>query len=218
MALARQETPTPKTAATPTPETTPPSLQPAGNAAMQEQLQAPPATATPSGPLGRMWNRILGKPEGTDSSGAVATTAQVRAYLDGIGLAEGELFRGMKLDGVAEGLMKQYDADKDGRISWTEFQGFAEQLTSILVGPTGADAEHGATDNAPRDGQASLKEIQARTAGKLPKDTDHRDLVAQLGARAVLDAADTDQGDRPVSKRTLSKEEWTSAAKGLGKQ
>jgi len=217
MALAYQQT-TAKTESAPAvAAVAPPTVQPGGNAAMQEQLKAPPAGPAPSGPLGRMWNRILGKPEGTDSSGLRANTAQIRSYLDGIGLAEGEMFRGMKLDGVAEGLMKQYDGDKDGSLSWSEFQGFAEQLKGILLGDKGALAEHGATDTS-KDGQAGLKEIQSRTASKLPKDTEHKDLIAQLGARAVLDVADSDQQNQPVSKRSLSKDEWTNAATGLGKQ
>ncbi len=194
------------------------NLQPQGNAAMQEQLLAPPAGAPAvGGPLGRMWNHILGKPEGTDTSGASATRDQVRSYLDGLGLAEGELFRGKKLSGVADELMKTYDGNKDGSLSWAEFQGFASQLTSILTGAGGPAAEHKATD-ASRDGKASFDEIKDRTESKLPKNTDYKDLIAQLGARATIDAADTDQSKLPISQRSLSAEEWTKAAGELGKK
>lgn len=192
------------------------NLQPQGNAAMQEQL-ASPAAPPVSGPLGRMWNHILGKPDGSDTSGALATRDQVHSYLDRLGLAEGELFRGKKLSGVADELMKSYDADRNGTISWAEFQGFAAQLTGILAGAGGAAAEHGATDSS-KDGQANLKEIKGRTEAKLPKDTEYKDLIAQLGARATIDAADTDQQNLPVSQRSLSAAEWTTAAGELGKK
>lgn len=193
------------------------NLQPQGNAAMQEQLLAPPSAPAVGGPLGRMWNHILGRAEGTDTSGATASRDQIRSYLDGIGLAEGELFRGKKLSGVADELMKSYDSNRNGALSWAEFQGFASQLTNILSGPGGAAGEHKATD-ANKDGKANLDEIKDRTEGKLPKNTDYKDLIAQLGSRATIDAADTDQQKLPVSERTLSADEWTKAAGELGKK
>lgn len=185
-----------------------PTTQPRGNAAAQEKVGA-------AAPLARMWSHISGKAEGADPTGTTVSRGQLRSYLDRIGLAEGEMFRGTKLDGVTDKLVETYDTDKDGKLSWAEFQGFGAQITNILSSGKGSLAEFGVADSS-GDGQASLKEIQSRTAARLPKDTDHKDLIAQLGARATIDAADTNQQDQPVSKRTLSADEWTAAAKGLG--
>ena len=187
-----------------------------GNAAIQEQVQAPTDTGLAvHGPLGRMWNHILGKPEGTQTTTATVTRSEVRAYLDRIGLADGEFFRGKKLDGVADSLLQKYDLDHDARLTWTEFLGFGKELAGMLVGPAGPEAEQKTTDTS-KDGQASMEEIRTRTAARLPAKTQHKDLVAQLGARALLDAADTNEQEKPVAQRTLSTGEWTTAAKELG--
>lgn len=210
-------TPTPTPAAsTGGPTTTPTVSQPGGNAAAQDRLKKV------SGPIGRVWNHILGKPEGSsDTSGATVDKAMVRAYLDKrLGLAEGELFRGKKLDGVAESLVSQFDKDGDGRVSWPEFQQFESQIFAMLA-PGGekpgadvgavAGAQFGKVDSS-GDKAADLDEIQASTKAALPRGTDHADLVAQLGARVAIDAADRDEGGKPIGERTLSREEWTSAA------
>lgn len=197
-------------------------LQPAGNAAAQEQAVLPPSPGPEavSGPMGRVWNRMLGRPDtATDTATLKVTLAQVRAYLERIGLAEGEMFRGAKLDGVSEGLLGQYDTDKDGKLSWAEFRAFEAQLTVILAGGSDlgkAGAHHTKTDTN-RDGQASLGEVQASTKAQLPKGTDHADLVAQAGARVTVDALDTDQRDKAVSQRTLSAAEWQKGAEELKK-
>lgn len=191
-----------------------PNRQPAGNGAAAQDVKG-----KVGGPLGRVWNRILGQPESADTSNATVDQAMIRAYLDSkLQLAEGEMFRGKKLDGVAQNLVKTFDKDGDAKLTWTEFQGFQSTLMAMLA-PDGAKdhgaAEHGVVDQD-GDGGAGLPEIQSRAKDKLPPNTDYKDLVAQAGARVAIDAADKDEGNKPVSERSLSKTEWTNAAKELG--
>lgn len=197
-----------------------PNRQPAGNGAAAQDVKG-----KVGGPLGRVWNRILGQPESADTSNATVDQAMIRAYLDSkLQLAEGEMFRGKKLDGVAENLMKTFDKDGDARLTWPEFQGFQSTLLAMLAPETAAGSqdaatsapkEHGVVDED-KDGKAGMSEIQSRAKDKLPSDTSYKDLVAQLGARVAIDAADKDEGGKPVSERSLSKTEWTNAAKELG--
>lgn len=188
--------------------------QAAGNGAAQDRLKKV------SGPIGRVWNNILGQPASANTADASVDQAMVRAYLDKrLGLAEGEMFRGMKLDGVAEKLVGTLDKDGDGKITWPEFQAFEGQILSVLApgaDKAGADVaglastQHGRI--AGTDGRADLGELQGSAKAALPRGTEHADLVAQLGARVAIDAVDRDESNKPVSQRTLSREEWTSAA------
>jgi hypothetical protein len=150
----------------------------------------------------------------------------VRAYLDKrLGLAEGEMFRGMKLDGVAEKLVSTLDKDSDGKITWPEFQAFEGQILAVLApGAEKAGANVGGLATAQHekiagaDGKAGLSELQGAAKSALPQGTDHADLVAQLGARVAIDAVDRDESTTPIGKRTLSKEEWTGAASEVAKR
>lgn len=188
--------------------------QPAGNGAAQDRLKKV------SGPIGRVWNNILGQPASADTATATVDRAMVRAYLDKrLGLAEGEMFRGMKLDGVTSKLIESLDKDGDGSIGWPEFQAFETQILGVLAPGAekpGADvaglagAQHGRI--AGSDGRAKLPELQSAALSALPNGTDHADLVAQLGARVAIDAVDRDEGNKPVSQRSLSREEWTTSA------
>ncbi|MDP2311509.1 MAG: EF-hand domain-containing protein [Pseudomonadota bacterium] len=198
------------------PATAPAVAQTGGNAAAQDKLKKV------SGPIGRVWNHILGQPDGSTNTGAASVDqAMVRAYLDKrLGLAEGEMFRGKKLDGVAEKLVTQFDKDGDGRVNWTEFQEFEGQIFAMLApgaekpgANTGAlaGAQFGKVDGA-GDQSADLDEIQSANKASLPRGTEYADLVAQLGARVTIDAADKDEAGKPIGDRTLSREEWTGAA------
>jgi hypothetical protein len=104
-------------------------------------------------------------------------------------------------------------------VSWPEFQAFEGQILGVLApgaDKPGADVaglaatQHGAI--AGTDGKANMSELQRSAAGALPKGTDHADLVAQLGARVAIDAVDRDESTKPISQRSLSREEWTGAA------
>ena len=196
--------------------TAPAVTQSGGNGAAVDRLKKV------SGPIGRVWNHILGQPDGaTNTGGSSIDQAMVRAYLDKrLGLAEGEMFRGKKLDGVAEKLVTQFDKDGDGRVDWPEFQEFESQIFAMLApggDKAGADvagaasAQFGKVDGS-GDQKADLEEVQAMNKAALPKGTDYPDLVAQLGARVAIDAADKDEGGKPIGQRTLSKDEWSSAA------
>ncbi len=182
-----------------------------------------PAKAV-AGPIGRVFNRIAGKADNnTDPAGMAFTRDQLRAYLDQrIGLAEGEFFRGTKLDGVADALVQRLDKDRDGGVTWEEFQAFEEQtLAAIAPGAQRGDdpaavsaaatRRFGQMDSS-RDGRVNMGELQTGTAAALPAGTEHKDLVAQLGARIALDAADQDEQGKAVKDRGLGQGEWTQAA------
>lgn len=197
-----------------------PERQPGGNEALQGQVKEKVA-----GPIGRVWNHILGQPESADTSAAFVDQAMVRAYLEKrVGFAEGEMFRGKKLDGASESLVKQYDKDGDMKLSWPEFKNFEESLFAMLAPDAAAGKEKtgpaaakgfGEADTS-GDGAANLEEIQASTKKKLPKGTKHEDLVAQLGARVAIDAVDRDESSKPISERSVSKGEWSKAAEEMG--
>lgn len=189
-----------------------------GNAAVQDMV---------SGAFGRVFNRMLGVDEQrTDTASLVVTGDMLRRYLDqDLQLAEGEWFRGKKLDGVRDALIEQLDKDGDGAISWAEFGGFRAQTLELLA-PGGGGSPEAAAQAARgtfnsfdrgRDGAVDYDDMFAGTREALPGDTDHRDLVAQLGARIALDAGDTDQRRAPVKDRELSVEEWTAVARELAR-
>lgn len=192
------------------------TTQPAtSNTAMLAQVGAAQAGGAVDGPMGKVFVRIAGSAAapGFDRS-------QLHNYLDKtLKLADGEWFRGAKLDGVADTLMAQLDVDKDGLVSWAEFKAFeAQTLATVAPGAkdeasarTAAGGRFDKLDSS-RDGQLNYDELNAGTLAELPKGTDHADLIAQLAARIALDAVDTDQGKSPVKSRTLSKGEWTNAA------
>ena len=197
--------------------------QPQGNQAQQDKL------SRVQGPMGRVFNRILGLGDNAgESAGMAFDRDQLQAYLDkNLQLAEGEFFRGKKLSGVADALMAQIDKDKSGDVTWPEFQVFqASVLQTIAPGAkagapaadvdTAADKQFATLDTGRKDkGQLTYDELNEGTNKALPKDTDHKDLVAQLGARLALDAADTDQRSQKVQDRTISGKEWRTAAEGM---
>lgn len=183
-----------------------------------------------TGPIGRVFNRILGQSDNAKGTAGMAfNKAQVKTYLDkNLKFADGEWFRGKKLDGVADKLMETLDADKNGLVGWAEFQTFkAQVLQQVAPGVDGnstpdqvntaAGAKFDKFDKKRKDGSLNFDELQAGTKSELPKDTDHADLIAQLGARIALDAVDTDQRSSKVKDRTLSRTEWTSAAQQLAR-
>lgn len=211
----------PKTAPAPTPQST---------YAQGAAATKPAATrsADVAGPIGRVFNRILGMQDDAKGTAKMAfDKEQLRAYLDkGIDFAEGEFFRGTKLDGVADTLIQTLDTDKDGKIGWTEFQAFELQvLQSIAPGVDGNSAPEAVAaasngrfdgmDKSKKDGSLNFGELQQGTKAELPKGTEHADLVAQLGARIALDAVDKDQKGKKTKDKTLTRAEWTGAATEL---
>ena len=186
-----------------------------GNGAVAEML-------TVSGALGRTFNRIAGVSEGnTSAEGLGFTSADLKRYLDEqLSFAQGEWFRGTKIDGVADKIMSNLDADKDGTVSWMEFQTMLDEMRSQLVGDVGADASKSAVQAKANalfaevsQGRESVdfETIEARTLEKLPEDMDHQGLVAQLAALMVIDIVDLDEAEKGIRDRSLNETEWMSA-------
>lgn len=167
-----------------------------------------------SGPLGRTFNRILGKADNAADTADMAFTRDLlKNYLDkDLQLAEGEWWRGKKLDGVADALMEKLDKDGDGSVSWADFQSFKEDVAKAVGQDPNARFDQIDVND---DDQISMPEMQATTKHELPEDTKHADLIAQLGARITMDAVDTDQRDEKVAQRRLSRREWTGASSEL---
>lgn len=187
----------------------------------------PEKNRKPTGPMGRTFNRILKVREArTDTQDMAFNRAQLKEFLDnGLQLAEGEWFRGAKLDGVTDALMEQLDVAQDGMVDWQEFQEFERSVIDVIApalseNPTAEQVEMAASGTFARadtsgDGQVTLEELKSTTKETLPGGTEHADLVAQLGARMAVDGIDEDQRDQKVARRTLSRNEWVQAAKQL---
>jgi len=167
-----------------------------------------------SGPLGRTFNRILGKADNAQDTADMAFNRDLlKNYLDkNLQLAEDEWFRGKKLNGVADALMEKLDKDGDGSVSWDDFQAFKDDVSKAFGKDT--NSRFDAMD-LNGDGSLCMDETQTRARRDLPEDTKHKDLIAQLGARITMDAVDTDQRDEKVANRRLSRREWATAASEL---
>lgn len=187
----------------------------------------PEKTRKPTGPMGRTFNRILQVRENrSDTQDMAFNREQLKEFLDnGLQLAEGEWFRGAKLDGVTDALMERLDLDATGTVSWEEFQEFERSVVDVIApalaeNPTAAQVELAASGTFAQadtsgDGQLTLEELQASTRESLPEGADHADLIAQLGARMAVDGVDQDQREQKVARRRLSRTEWIQAAKQL---
>jgi len=186
-----------------------------GNAAMCEELKV-------EGALGRAFNRIAGVSESNqDPNGVGFTNADLQKYLDTeLKFAEGEWFRSAKVGGVADKIMEVLDADKDGEVSWVEFQAMVDNLRGQLVEGLGANASSADVQNRANElygefaagGDAvDFKTIEAGVETQLPADLDHKGLVAQLAALMVIDIVDLDESDKAVRDRTITSGEWMGA-------
>lgn len=191
------------------------------NAAMQGAL---------NGPAGRVFSRIL-EAGGIDVSiGETFGQQALREYIDEtLQFAEGEMFRGTKVSGGAEGLFQELDKNRDGAVDWSEFSAMTATLVDTLVpeGQSGQISEREIINLAEQqfdavpgseDGSLSHQELQRYTEAHLPDDISHRALVAQLSSRLALDAIDTSSGGRPIGQRTISRQEWVDAAVALARK
>jgi len=171
-------------------------------------------------PTGRVWSEIMDQCT-TDGS---FNQQDLREFLKNkIGFAEGEMFRGTKIKGGAEGIFKELDLNKDGKVDWAEMSGLSSQLVETLV-PGAADGsmdeadirqladQHFNSVAGAQDGRLTLGELKASIMKELPADTSHRSLTAQLAARMAIAAIDSNESDKAVGNRTISKEEWIKSA------
>ena len=109
--------------------------QPIGNAATLDEMKI-------EGAFGRVFNRIAGESESnSEAQNTSFNVEDVKRYLDvQLKLADGEMFRGTKVKGAAEAIVEELDANKDGEVTWAEFQAMRETMRANLVGELGANA------------------------------------------------------------------------------
>lgn len=202
-----------------------------GQTYAEGQAQVSPAASNDvTGPIGRVFNRILGlSDDAKGTADKVINRNQVKNYLDkNLQLAKDEWFRGAKLDGVADKLMETLDKDGNGKVGWLEFQAFnADVLSSIAPGTKPGDSpeavsraatqQFASMDKKGKKGSLNYDELESGTKASLPKGTEHADLISQLGARIALDAVDTDQRSTSIKDRDLSQNEWLTAAQQMAK-
>ena len=177
------------------------------------------------GVLGQLFNRIRGLPENSTESGSEGfNKTQLKEYIrNKLDFAEREMFREAKIGGVASKMMEELDSNQDGIVDWTEFQATVTRLRSSLgiaegdVGEQAVDTAAGAQFEETGQGaeQIGFEGLEGAVASALPPDTSHLDLVAQFAARLAIDLADQDERDLPVAERSLSRDEWVSAAQDL---
>jgi hypothetical protein len=186
-----------------------------------------PPEARVSGPMGRIFNRILGVEESREDTALMSfDESQLRIFLDTqLKLCEEEWFRGTKIKGAAEKLMASLDTNRDGLVDWAEFQGFQEQVLENLAPGTNRDstpeeikraalAQYATLNSEKKDTPNSIvfDELQRGVAKQLPGNVGHKDIVSQLAARIAMVAVDKDEGKKELTDRKLSESEWTTAA------
>jgi len=189
-----------------------------GNAAAQEQMKV-------EGAIGRVFNRIIGESETkTDTFDRSFTKTEVKDYLENqLKLAEGEWFRGSKLNGVTEHIIDLLDTNQDGEVTWTEFQLMRDTMRANLVGDLGEgasteDVQAKADEifQSVNDGEAvEYTSMKNAASEQLPEDADHKDLISQLAALLILDIVDLDERDKDVRDRGISRNEWATSVEDL---
>jgi hypothetical protein len=185
-----------------------------GNAAALDEMKV-------EGAFGRVFNRITGQSESNSETQDLSFNIDdMTRYLDDqLKFADGEMFRGTKLKGAAKKIVEELDANKDGEVTWGEFQAMRETMRTNLVGELGESAGSSEIEEMANDlfhemnnGEEVGYDTMNETAKeKLPDGTKHAKLVAQLSALLVLDLVDLDEGHKPVRERTISESEWMNS-------
>ncbi len=183
-----------------------------GNQAIQNQV---------AGLTGRTFNRIIGAADG-DTATADQTFGkdELKRYIEEqLEFAKGEWFSGSKISGAADGILAELDHDGDGRVSWDEFQTLRSRMIATIAPGLPEDASSAEIQRRAMEVFSSLQSDEVDfqvaedyTREQLPEDKEHRDLIAQLGALLLLDAADLDEQSMATRDRTLNKTEWLNAA------
>ena len=201
--------------------TSPEFQQPLGNAAAQDAVKV-------EGALGRVFNRIAGVSEGNkDATDLMFSRDDLKDYLkDQLALAKGEFFRSAKISGVADKIMETLDADKNGKVTWMEFQVMVDEMRQHLVGDVGSNASAAEIQEKAQglfkevsggEGTVGFETLESETLEQLPEDQEHKGLVAQLAALMVLDIVDLDERDKPVRERSIGQSEWMGAVNDFTK-
>ncbi len=123
---------------------------------------------------------------------------EIKEHLGNVGVGGG-LFGGVIKNKAADAFVDQFDGNNDSRVSWQEFQGQAASL--MPQGIRDADGRinrtlanrtfEGMDSNG--NGSLSVSELQSTLRRELPRDTDHRSTVAEIGAKLGVDALDEDR-------------------------
>ena len=117
------------------------------------------------------------------------------------------------------------DTDQDGLVSWAEFTVFQQQTLETIA--PNLDENRTVSDTArsqfsevdtSSDQRITYSEARDSILQGLPQETEHKDLIAQLGALIALDAIDQDQQDQAVRDRALTQEEWLAAAVAMANE
>ena len=174
------------------------------------------------GSLGRAFNRIAGVSESnTDAVGLAFSRDDLKTYIkDQLKFADGEWFRGTKIDGATDEIMSRLDGDRDGLVDWFEFQAMVAELKMSLLDGIGPDSGNAEVQKEATDlfaelsggtGSVGFEQMEWQTAQNLPPETEHRDLIAQLVALLIIDIVDVDEANKEVRDRTVSEGEWKGA-------
>lgn len=106
---------------------------------------------------------------------------------------------------VKDGFMENLDGNKDGGVTWNEFQDVAAgillksmQTEDGGIDPTLADDAFGEFDTD-QDGAIDAKELERGTLNRIPEGKAFRGVMAEVGAKLGMDALDTNR-DKQVSK------------------
>jgi hypothetical protein len=187
-----------------------------GNQALQDQV---------TGLTGRTFNRIIGAADGDKTTahqdfGKDELAAYIKHQLE---FAKGEWFSSAKISGAADGVLEELDQNGNGRVSWEEFQTFRSQMIAAVApglpeGASAAEIQTRAAEVFHQLGETDLDydALEAHTRSQLDPDNEHRDLIAQLGALLLLDAADLDEQSTKPKERKLTEAEWMGLASESG--
>jgi Ca2+-binding EF-hand superfamily protein len=110
-----------------------------------------------------------------------------------------------------DGFMEKLDVNRDGGITWDEFQGVAAETLPQSMRTEGGGINVDLADEAfaefdsDLDGSIDEKELQKGTYNRIPKGTSFRGVMAEVGAKLGMDALDTN------SDKLISKNEFDAA-------
>ncbi len=122
---------------------------------------------------------------------------EIVAQLKAVGIGGG-LF-GIIHSKVANKFIEQLDTSGDEKVTLAEFKAIANQILPPTlfdeqghVQPELVD-ETFQTLDANKDGRITVAELEAGLLAQLPEDTDHKTIIAEVGAKMGVDALDLDR-------------------------